>query len=264
MEPFLKWAGGKRWFVRRYGHLLKVESGRYIEPFFGGGAAFFSLKPARALLNDANVDLIGTYRGIRNRRLQVLAHLEEYAKLHSKEFFYRTRDDPPCGAAARAAWFIYLNRTCWNGLFRVNRRGQFNVPLGTKDWVLRDGEDFLSHARLLRGADLVAGDFEGVISEAKKGDFLFVDPPYTTKHNNNGFVKYNEQVFSWSDQERLSLSLEKASKRGVRFSLLNAAHGSIRELYDGFDVIELSRSQVISGEIKGRTAYSELLIRNFK
>jgi DNA adenine methylase len=137
------------------------------------------------------------------------------------------------------------------------------VPIGTKNWVLREGERFTTHSKALGTARLMRGDFQKCIELAKKGGFILADPPYTTRHNNNGFIKYNERVFTWADQERLARSLRLAAKRGVRFAVLNSAHASIRELYKGYEQIELCRRQIISGDASGRASYTELLIRNY-
>src|SRR6266852_5391210 len=167
--PFLKWAGGKRWFVARYLDVLPSQFNRYIEPFVGSGALFFALTPSRAILADLNADLIATYSAIKNDWKRVVGILAEYHKRHSKEFYYLVRSSRPRTLHCRAARFIYLNRTCWNGLYRVNRRGEFNVPVGTKEKVLLDADDFCQASVLLKGASLITSDFESVISRAGRG-----------------------------------------------------------------------------------------------
>lgn len=263
VDPILKWAGGKRWFARRYRDLLPDSYDSYIEPFLGGGAVFFDLTPSNGRLSDLNADLILVYQAIRDDYRKVETYLRAYAERHSKTYYYVARAHRPRGRFQIAAWLIYLNRTCWNGLYRVNKSGEFNVPIGTKNWILREGETFSAHSAALQRADIRSVDFEDAIDDAGTGAFLFVDPPYTVKHNSNGFIKYNEKVFTWADQKRLAKAIRRASKRGAHVVVLNAAHESIEELYEGFNQIRLSRHQVISGQANGRANYSELLIRNF-
>lgn len=156
---------------------------------------------------------------------------------------------------------MYLNRTCWNGLYRVNRKGQFNVPKGTKSTVIFPHDDFQAVSDALQSAELSACDFEETIAQCQAGDLLFVDPPYTVKHNFNGFVKYNETIFSWDDQIRLRDAVADAAERGVRVVLANAAHATIEELYEGIGTThKLSRESVISGKASARGVYEELLV----
>jgi DNA adenine methylase len=183
-------------------------------------------------------------------------------KNHSKAYYYARRAAEPTTALGRAAQFIYLNRACWNGLYRVNQRGQFNVPIGTKDWIISSADDFAGISAALQGAELAAHDFEATIHAAGAEDLIFADPPYTVAHNFNGFVKYNETIFSWSDQERLAGALKQAASRGAKVIVTNADHPSVRDLYDGFaDIQPLARASVIAGGVKGRQQTSELLIQ---
>lgn len=260
--PFLKWAGGKRWLTPGLAGLIERPTGRYIEPFAGSAAVFFALAPDRAVLSDTNEELIGAYRALAGNWRLVAKHLTRHQELHSEEHYYKTRASKPSGLYMRAARFIYLNRTCWNGLYRVNLRGEFNVPIGTKDSVLLDSDDFERTSALLRDVELVVSDFEIQIDRAERGDLIFVDPPYTVKHKFNGFVKYNEQLFAWDDQVRLCESLRRAKGRGVDILLTNADHVSVRRLYrDDFDILEVNRFSSIAGKGAARGQYPELLIR---
>jgi DNA adenine methylase len=202
MLPFLTWPGGKRWFVLHHAHLLPSNYGTYIEPFLGSGAVFFHLQPRKALLGDKNEALIATYQAIRNDPTGVRRHLRKHNHNHSEDYYYFVRGKPMRTRVTRAARFVYLNRTCYNGIYRVNVNGMFNVPIGGKTSVLLDTDDFTATARALRRATLRPGDFEHLIERATAGDLVFADPPYTVRHNNNGFVRYNEKMFSWADQER--------------------------------------------------------------
>lgn len=262
--PFLKWAGGKRW-------LTNVDSGifpsrdsydRYIEPFLGSGAVFFHLKPAKALLSDINLDLIDTFNVVKSNPLEVENILSYHDRHHSKEYYYYIRNKIFKNSVKKAARFIYLNRTCWNGLYRVNKKGIFNVPIGTKTKVLLATDNFSLVSKFLERAKIEKMNYHEMLSYAKKNDFIFIDPPYTVKHNSNAFVKYNETLFSWQDQENLRDCIQKALKTGCKILLTNAHHDSIKELYKGLgEMICLSRSNVLASDVKKRGVYEELIIK---
>lgn len=257
----MKWAGGKRWLASAVVDRLPSTYGTYIEPFVGSAAVFFAVAPKRAVLSDVNERLIETYQQVRDNPYLVRRYLGDYHERHSSEFYYRERGRARRGAAARAAQFIYFNRTCWNALYRVNRKGEFNVPIGTKTNVHFGAGDIVDQSRALRAAHVVRTDFEETIDRAKRGDFIFADPPYTVKHNLNGFVKYNEVLFGWEDQIRLRKALGRAVKRGATVMITNADHESIRSLYEGFgEHRALSRSSVIAGSSSARGRYTELVI----
>lgn len=262
LTPFLKWPGGKRWLTQAHSHLLAVPYRRYIEPFLGSGSVFFALAPADAILSDANAELIDTYRAIRSRPHVLRQCLEAHATAHSDEYYYKVRASQPSGLVERAARMIYLNRTCFNGIYRVNLSGMFNVPRGTKDSVILETDDFPQLSKALKGAELRCGDFEAVIDEARRGDLVFADPPYTVRHNTNGFVKYNEKLFSWDDQERLAATLARAFKRGATIVATNANHASVRDLYTkhGFQHFPVSRFSSMSSKGSTRGQYEELVI----
>ncbi|HBO2517902.1 TPA: Dam family site-specific DNA-(adenine-N6)-methyltransferase [Pseudomonas aeruginosa] len=261
LQPIIKWAGGKRWLVRKAGDLFPSEYGKYIEPFLGGAAVYFYLAPASALLSDVNSELINVYSSIKEDWNRVAELLKVHQRLHCSEHYYKVRASVPCSKFSQAARTLYLNRTCWNGLYRVNLKGEFNVPIGTKSNVIADIEYFPQVAELLKGAELKVGDFEESVNSALEGDFVFVDPPYTVKHNYNGFIKYNENLFKWEDQVRLRDSVVRAARRGAKVLVLNANHESIVSLYEGFEQIVLSRSNVLSGKSEFRGVYQELAIK---
>lgn len=263
-HPFLKWAGGKRWLAASHNHLLPTSFNKYYEPFLGSAAIFFSLQPDKAVLADVNKELIDCYMALRDEWMIVEEHLKIHHSSHSLDYYYQVRAAKPRNFAKRAARFIYLNRTCWNGLYRVNLNGQFNVPKGTKNNVLLGTDNFQSVSNLLQNVELLNDDFEVSLSKAKEGDFIFVDPPYTVKHNFNGFVKYNETMFRWEDQLRLSECLIDARKRGCLILLTNANHPSIVDLYrHDFELIPLTRPSVIAASSLRRGMYEELVIKNF-
>ncbi len=261
MKPFLKWAGGKRWLISRYPDLFVLPMKRYIEPFLGSGAIFFDLEPDKAILSDQNGALANVYECLRARWWEVDSRLRTHAKKHGKHYYYQIRAAKFDNRYDQAAQFLYLNRTCWNGLYRENLQGQFNVPKGTKNSVLLPDDDFSGVARLLKTAEISCADFEAQINRAKSGDFVFLDPPYTVKHNNNGFLKYNETIFSWNDQVRLSKVVKERSNCGANFLMTNAYHDSLIDLYKNFaKIVRVNRSSVISGKGVGRGRVDEAII----
>ncbi|WP_375184255.1 DNA adenine methylase [Aquabacterium sp.] len=266
LVPFLKWAGGKRWFVCKHADLLPSEYCTYVEPFLGAGSVYFHLKPRQALLGDVNADLVDTYRAIKDDWQALESSLRYRQRRHREDpdvYYYWLRARAPSDLVQRASRLIYLNRTCFNGIYRVNRQGEFNVPRGSKDKVLIETDDFESMSKVLAGAELVAGDFESLIDRANSGDFVFCDPPYTVRHNYNGFRKYNEVLFSWADQERLAQALTRAVLRGVKVVCTNANHQSVRDLYGSalFERRVVSRYSRISADKAGRSYFEELIIR---
>lgn len=260
--PFLRWAGGKRWFVQHHADLIPRGYDRYIEPFLGSGAVFFHLRPAHAILTDINADLVTAFRGIRDQPKAVMRHLRRHQQAHSKSHYLEVRSSAPPLLADRAARIIYLNRTCFNGIYRVNRQGRFNVPMGDRGTIVYDTDDFPALAKTLAGAALSQADFESTINCAEYGDLVYADPPYTVRHNHNGFIKYNEDLFSWDDQERLAKCLARAAERGARILATNAAHDSVRELYadHGFTLTEVSRFSPIAASAGDRKQYTEIVI----
>lgn len=260
-EPFLKWAGGKRWLFRRHRSLFPQAIGRLIDPFVGGGSSFFYLQPTHAILSDLNSDLVELYTVVRNDPRRLTRLLVRYHHAHSKDFFYQMRASRPTDPLRRAAWLLYLNRTCWNGLFRVNLRGEFNVPIGTKTKVFFGLAELDTAASNLRRATIIQSDFEGVIDCAGDGDLVFADPPYFESASAGRFLKYNSNVFSWNDQVRLHASLLRAKSRGANCFVTNANHRSLVELYRGYGRIhKLERHSVLSGSNKGRRLDKEILV----
>jgi DNA adenine methylase len=264
MKPFLNWAGGKRWLVAHYPGLLAVPSQRLIEPFLGSGAVFFHVQPPSALLADSNEQLIEAYAAVRDEPEKILRALRDHQRQHGNAHYYQVRAEAPRTAVDRAAKFIYLNRTCFNGLYRVNLRGEFNVPKGTKEAVLLPDDDFAVWAAMLGRAQLVAQDFEETLDNTGHGDFIYADPPYTVNHNVNNFVKYNERIFSWADQIRLAERLSEATNRGACVVMSNADHASVRGLYStaGWTCLTVNRHSRLAASSAHRRATTELLIAN--
>ncbi len=265
IKPFLKWAGGKRWFVANHDEIIHKNFTRYIEPFLGSGSVFFSLLPKNAVLSDINGDLIETYLAIKEQPDNVWRHLLAHKRNHSTNYYYHIRSSSPRTIATRAAKFIYLNRTCFNGLYRVNLKGEFNVPKGTKDTVVFPDDDFTAISDYLQHCELYTQDFEVTLHNADSGDFVYVDPPYTVRHNNNNFIKYNEKIFSWEDQERLSNAVTRAADRGAFVLISNADYPCIHKLYssDHWVRVVVGRHSILASDVMNRRRTTELVISNY-
>jgi DNA adenine methylase len=264
-EPFLKWAGGKRLLLAQLlQHIPSPAHGsRYFEPFLGGGAVFFSVGPERASLSDINSELIETYEVVRDSVEALIEALSSIA--YSKEMYYKVRTSRPRSAIGRAARFIYLNKTCFNGLFRVNMKGEFNVPFGQHGPNLEicNRSQLRAASAMLARSVLISEDFEAAVSQARSGDVVYFDPPYIVSHNNNGFVEYNAKVFSWADQRRLARISCDLVDRGVVVVVSNADHQAIHELYCRSGHLEarhLHRWSTIAGKANKRIKTTELVL----
>lgn len=261
--PF-RWAGGKRWLLPMLHDLIGRRRFRgYHEPFLGGGSVFLGLGPFnRAVLSDSNAELIETFKAIRDAPEDVatLAH----ANANDAETYYRLRGSVPVDKVERAARFLYLNHTSFNGIYRVNLDGIYNVPFGRRQNLnIPRIEHLVDVSAKLRSAQLLARDFEACIKQVRAGDLVFLDPPYTVAHNNNGFVKYNQQLFSWEDQQRLSRLIDNVKAKRAYYILTNAAHDSIAKLFDkGDSRLETRRRNTISGAKAARGAATEYLFTN--
>jgi len=256
--PLLKWPGGKRRVIRYLLPLLPKHFNSYYEPFLGGGALFFAIQPPRAFLSDNSLGLIETYSEVRDRPNAVIKRLR--ALRNSETDYYAVRDSRPRAVAARAARMIYLSTLSFNGIHRVNLRGQFNVPYGYKTHLPPcDPERIRMASLLLQRAQLSIVDFEEAVSGAKSGDLIYCDPPYTTAQPSNGFVKYNSKIFTWDDQKRLSDLARELRKRGCSIFISNADHSSIRALYNDFNCIRILRHSVIAASSKHRRQITECI-----
>lgn len=260
-RPFLRWAGGKQKLLDAYAVHIPERLGRYFEPFLGGGSLFFSRAPAQATLSDVNGELINAYHIVRDSPDQLADLLEKFED--SAAVYYWVRDEyEPKQALDRAARFVFLNMTCWNGLYRENLAAQFNVPYGARKTPWRIDRNLLHRcSEALEDACIVRADFSRPLRYARDGDFVYLDPPYVTAHNNNGFIEYNSAIFSWSDQIRLAKLAKDMVSRGVKVLVSNAQHRPLVELYEGFEVIEIERSSTIAGSAHARRKTSEVLLK---
>ena len=264
IKPFLRWAGGKSWFIDQLESLIEGQNfTNYYEPFLGGGSVFFSLAvtDAEVTLSDANIELIDTYIAIRDDVEKVVRHFSSYE--NTSDFYYELRAKDPVDPFERAARFIYLNHTSYNGLYRVNRQGQYNVPYGKRKSDTIDIDEIRKASQALKGANLVAGDFENRGDVIQNGTLVFLDPPYTVSHNDNGFVQYNQRIFSIEDQRRLAGYIQFIMDQGAYFILTNAAHDAIREIFANCGRSMLvERQSLIGGRDARRGLTNELVFTN--
>ncbi|MFD0797620.1 DNA adenine methylase [Maribacter chungangensis] len=262
-EPFLRWAGGKRWLLKDLAKFLPTNGyNNYHELFLGGGAIYFHLQPTKtSFLNDFNPNLIHTYECIKDDVEKVLVELKKLK--NTKDDYYKIRSKKFRNDYKKAAKFIYLNQTSFNGIYRVNLKGEYNVPYGfrTKDFVEEENLKLIS--KVLKPCVFSSFDFASCLDNIKKNDLVFLDPPYTVAHNNNGFIKYNQKLFSLEDQYRLASTIEEIKQIGAYYILTNAWHLKIREIFNNGDKIsKISRASLIGGKNAKRGRYDELIITN--
>ncbi len=267
-RPFLRWAGGKSWLVNDISSKLTISFNNYHEPFLGSAAIFIKLKSEgkikhKAYLNDINTELINAYRQIKNHPDEVCNLLRTYR--NNEIFYYRVRGRDTSDNIQKASNFIYLNRTCFNGIYRVNLDGEFNVPFGFKTYrPLFDYDNMTQmHDLLKANVRLISKDFFDILENIKKNDLVFIDPPYTVNHENNGFIKYNEKIFSWQDQIRLKIFIKEVIKKKAYFILTNASHESIYQLFgDITKPVRKERISLIGGKNATRGMIHEYVFSN--
>lgn len=260
-RAFLRWAGSKRFLLGHILDILPKQFHTYREPFLGSGALLFLLRPEKAVLSDRCEELMNTFSAVRDNVDAVIRYLSPLKR--SKETFYYIRQNRSTGRFKRAAEFIYLNKTCWNGLYRVNSAGTFNVPFGSHSTdFITDFDNLKSCAESLQhsGISLHSYDFEENIKQSKPGDLVYLDPPYVTGHSNNGFIEYNEVIFSWDDQKRLAEIAKSLASKGVHVIVSNANHQAIIELYSGFAVKYFNRASTLASDVTRRRTISEILL----
>jgi DNA adenine methylase len=261
--PFVKWAGGKTSLLPELLKHVPRPVRRYHEPFVGGGALFFAVAPRRAVLSDANGELIHCWRQVRDDVHGVLDALSAHVYERSRFEAVRALDPLRLRPAERAARFIYLNKTCFNGLWRVNRAGRFNVPFGRyRNPTFHDPGLLLRASRALRGVQILRAPFEISLQRAAPGDFVYLDPPYDPVSETSSFTSYTRDAFTWEDQKRLAAGCAALDRRGVRFLLSNSATPRVRALYRGFEQRVVEAPRHISCKGGGRGRVEELLVFN--
>ncbi len=268
VKPFLKWAGGKQRLLPQYAEYLpqKKDYKRYIEPFLGGGALYYLLNPSSAILSDINYELIEVYTIVRDEPEDLIDALQNYH--NDKDFYYEVRSLDPAELSSieRVARFIFLNKTCFNGLYRVNQQGRFNVPFGRyKNPKIRDVDGIMNASQRLQNTLLRSADFEWIRDCCEANDFVYFDPPYAPLNATSNFTGYTNNGFSAEDQIRLSELFHHLNERECLVMLSNSDVPAIRDLYDGYGyrIHTVQARRVINSNGKKRGFINELLIANF-
>ena len=261
--PFLKWVGGKTSLLPELLRHVPARYRRYHEPFVGGGALFFAVAPRRAVLSDNNGELVHCYRQVRDDVHGVLDALARHVYERTHYQNVRALDPFHLSPAERAARFIYLNKTCFNGLWRVNRAGRFNVPIGRySNPRFYDPGALIAASSALARTDLLHAPFEQALAKAAPGDFVYLDPPYDPVSATSSFASYTADGFTWDDQKRLARACIALNRRGVRFLLSNSATDRVRELYRGFEHRLVRAPRFINSKAESRGRVDELLVFN--
>lgn len=275
--PFIKWVGGKRQLQNALISNLPATYNVYIEPFIGGGALFFALMPEKAIVNDLNKELINTYIAIKNNHTLLMEYLLLMEYAHTEDFYSKIakidqnkKDEKKLSlensSFLRAARFIYLNKTCFNGLYRVNQKGFFNVPSGKKIAAntfdannLTNISNFLNNKKI----KIMNKDFAKVLELAEKDDFVYLDPPYDYEKS-NGFDSYQKNGFGVEGQVRLAQMCKKLDEKGVKFMLSNHNTKLINELYKEFKIIVVKAKRLVGGKGADRSDVEEVIIKNYE
>lgn len=257
--PILKWPGGKRWLSKTLVPIIRDElQGCYFEPFLGGGATFLALCPKEAVLSDANEQLINFYKCcVKNPKETVRAAMR---RGNTKTEYYEARQSKPTTETGRAGRFLYLNKTCWGGVYRLNKKGEFNVPFGNSGRAICDKQSIYDAALVFGKAQLMCSDFGLAFDKCKKGDVVFADPPYTSLGQFNGFVRYNEKLFSWADQVRLSILAKKAKRKGTFVAVCGSFHRDVVALYRNWWILEVKRKTTVARKAKKSNSVSECVV----
>ncbi|MCR5786146.1 MAG: DNA adenine methylase [Acholeplasmatales bacterium] len=274
MSPVVKWAGGKRQILDKLKENLPENFNNYFEPFIGGGALLFDLAPEHATINDVNQELLAIYTCLKDDALYklMLEELDKHEANHSEDYYYEVREwdrnprfelEPLWKRAARA---IYLNKACFNGLYRVNAKGFFNVPSAKKEKVNTYSKENMEEIHEYFRNDnvtILSGDFVEATRNAKEGDLVYFDPPYDTWEDKESFTAYSKFDFNKDDQRRLAECFKDLTRRGVKCMLSNHNTAFINELYDGFNIKVINAKRMINANASGRGAVEEVIITNY-
>lgn len=273
LSPILKWVGGKRQLLSEIIPLIDESCDNYVEPFIGGGAVLFRLQPKKAIINDYNTELINVYRTVRDDLDGLVALLKKHEKYNSSDYYYevraldRTPDFDKMSNSEKAARIIYLNKTCYNGLYRVNSLGQFNSPYGkyknpniVNEVVLRAISKYLNGNEI----SIRSGDYKDVLNDIEKNSFVYLDPPYMPISSSFSFTGYTEGGFGYDKQVELKEECDKLNSKGVHFLQSNSDCEEIRELYKAYRIKIVKANRAINSDAKKRGQINEVLIYNAK
>jgi len=273
-QPFLKWAGGKSQLLAQFKPLFPHSIRSYCEPFIGGGAVFFHLKAhfpeMRARLRDSNADLINCYQMVRDQVVELMHRLDRHSlefRAKGEAYYYLVRSqDHSDDAVGRAARMIFLNKTCYNGLWRVNSRGEFNVPIGSyspEKVCVYDRENLLAAHHALKCVDLEVADFRQTLQAAGAGDFAYIDPPYVPLSRTASFTSYTKEDFGENEQRELASLFAAAAARGALLMLSNSDSPFVRQLYTGFPIQTVRARRAVNSKAAGRGLISELVVLSY-
>ena len=266
--PFLKWAGGKRQLLEQMSPHFPDGYDVYFEPFLGGGATFFYLLSPKAILSDSNDELINVFQQVRDNPDDLMNALDRhYPHRNNREYFDRIRAEDPSklSAAERAARATFLNKTCYNGLYRVNSKNQFNVPFGRhKNPVLYSRENIMAASRALKGKIVTTADYRAICEYARSGDFIYLDPPYQPLSSTASFTSYTRDAFDEKDQEELCGVFKSLDQKSCKVMLSNSATELIHSLYDGYHIVRVRATRAINCKPSRRGVLEELLIMNYR
>ena len=266
--PIVKWVGGKRQLMFELLKNMPGNYNRYFEPFIGGGALFFELQPENAYISDMNEELINLYKVVRDNVEELITDLQKHDI--SKEYFMeirnidRTEEYKSWSDVKKASRFIYLNRTCFNGMYRVNSKGEFNVPFGHyKNPRILDENNLINCSNLLQRTEIKHADFSDILKKVKKGDFVYFDPPYVPLSETSSFTSYTKDGFDIDMQFKLRDVCDELDSRGVKFLLSNSDTKLVNELYENYNIKKVFASRQINANADGRGKITEVLVRNY-
>jgi len=270
IPTFLKWAGGKRRVIADLEELFPPKINRYFEPFLGGGSIFFFIKqkynPEFCMLSDINKDLIETYKAVRDKSKELIIFLDYFKKKNSEKFYYNIREKfnkNEIKGLKRCAAFIYLNKTCFNGLYRVNSKNKFNVPYGKyKNPEIYNKNNIILASQLLKGVKIKHQDYRKILTYIKRKDFIYLDPCYDPIKRTS-FTNYTPKRFCEEDRIELLRFISLLNKKGAYICLSNNNLPEIRNLYSGFNIKKILVSRSINSNSKGRGGVTELVISNY-
>jgi DNA adenine methylase len=265
VKPFIRWVGGKRQLLPELLPRVPDNYNCYWEPMLGGGALFFALQPEVAHISDCNFELINAYQHIQNHPHDLIEELKNYP--NEEDFYYAIRENhDPETPLKRAARFVYLNKTCFNGLYRVNKQGKFNVPYGhRKNIDVVSEENILACNQLLNTGKVHIGlsDFSNVAKLATKNDFVYLDPPYVPLSVTSSFTQYTVDGFNESDQERLLNMCNELTEKNVKWMQSNSSAPLVYDLYKDYTIEEVTAKRNISASVSGRKPVKEVIIKNY-
>jgi len=265
-KPFLKWVGGKGKLFEKFKHLIPKSYNRYFEPFVGGGAVLFHLKPNKATINDLNTELINLYRIVKFAPEKLMQELDGMqSEVKNEEFYYWLRANIPDNKLQQAARTVFLNKTCFNGLYRVNQKGKFNTPFGnTKSYQvgLYKKESILGCSAVLQNTEINNGDYADLLTEIRENDFVYLDPPYILKSKTEKFINYTKELFQIEQHKKLMEFCKEIDRKGAKFLLSNSDTPESREIFGDFNFNIIQAPRFIACKTESRKDVNELVVSN--